>query len=217
LTYDCDVDQLFLPLLFPDLKVQIETIADEERPASYSIVVKVFKPISTGCLFNHLLRTPMRGDMENKRFLLFPRCVCELELFEGGQLFDDGALVFGEEPLESSLLRQWNRSIIIHNRSLSDIGGFSNDNGNPGSTKRIIDTLFEVLKIAGWSDDSSEVLMQYPDELRRQLQSEIGPRQIIVSLSTSSLFPLIEHVSRDKPICSLAFRLISYSYAFASH
>jgi hypothetical protein len=75
LSHECDIDEVFMTLLFPRLEVRVETFPKGRTQASQRVMrlaenfgdsvdmvvdIKVYKPVSNSCLFGQIMRTPMR-------------------------------------------------------------------------------------------------------------------------------------------------------------
>jgi hypothetical protein len=207
-SYDCDIGRDFFSLLFPDMKVQIRTISGDAydggtmAPVATPIFVKIYKPISTGCIFAHLLRTPMRESMQTKVFLAFPRFVTHLGFYGSGYFFDDGTLNAEETQAQSPLLQQpsFDRSICIHNSSLRGERTAATHLDNPGLlVKHTIESLLEILKLAVWSDGNS---VYRTGDLSDGASSEADHHvpHVLVNLLSCHLPILVEHVSRRQEV-----------------
>jgi hypothetical protein len=190
LACDCDIDEMFQPSLFPNLRVQIKTSDDGMEDCD----ITIYKSVGTGCLFNCVLKTPMRQSMTTRVFLPFPRCVYSVRLEGEGYLYDDGQLDFEEEyrstPLVGRRPSGYSNTIFVKHEALQQSTTPSAIARDPVSAKEVVGSLLDLLKIVGWSDRNLEAA---PDD-----HDAGGYRSpcIVVNLLTQHLPHLIERVSR---------------------
>lgn len=191
MAYDCDIDEMFLPSLFPNLRVQIKTSDDGMEDCD----ITIYKSVGTGCLLNCVLKTPMRQSMTTRVFLPFPRCVYSVRLEGGGYLYDDGQLDFEEEYRSTPLMGRrppgYFNTIFVQPEALQQSRTPSAIARDPVSAKHVVGSLIELLKIAGWSDRILEAAPEDHDA------GEYRSPCISVALLTQHLTYLIELVSRE--------------------
>jgi hypothetical protein len=167
-------------------------------PAASPIILKIYQPISTSCVFAHVLRTPMRGGTHLKVLLAYPRFVRDIVISRSGYLFDDGTLDFGGTQAESFLLQQpsFDRKLFIHDRNLFDTRpAWTRLNNSSESANHVIDSFLESLKMAARSHGS---LCYRSGDVEYEASNEVvyNVPDVFVNLLSCHLPLLVERVSR---------------------
>jgi hypothetical protein len=208
--YDCDIELVVFPSLFPGLQVQITT-SDNDLKDSGDLVhhpdqirIAVFKPVSIDCLFTCVLATPMRQSIRTKAFLAGPRLVHEVSLGPHGYIYDDGRLDLAGEHSWTPLCRHPS-TVKFDIFSLQPRGlhlGYEQSLLTPDAdfdsapVEHLVDSLFELMKIVGSSDIALRDGMNPSSD---DYESPVYPL-ITVHLSPKHLPRLIERVSQKKPL-----------------
>lgn len=180
---------MFVTSLFPRLKVAVDTFPRKHkqrimtfgeyvRHAVYKEVdIKIYKPISTSCIFGQVMRTPMRqATSENEdvpdhqargsnrsrtacdsNLLPSPLPVRNLVLDTAAYLYDDGKMDLQPIPLAAHPSRRspfnwkmYNDYFRLKHQSLRSPYAPSINPGNDFRATHIVDSLFETLKVAAW-------------------------------------------------------------------
>jgi hypothetical protein len=181
-------------------------------PAATEVAIDIYKPISTSCIFAHLLRTPMRESAQTGVWLAFPRFVTNLEFHGSGYLFDNGTLddlldnamgfTIEGEPIwvERPFLQQpsFDRRIYLRNETLlGEPTASITYSDDPGLLpKQVINSLLEVLKVVAMSDGTLGHRRNDPDRDVRLEPFGYESPHLIVNLLSCHLPILIERVSQ---------------------
>jgi hypothetical protein len=200
---DCDLDRKLLSLIFVNLKVQIETrYQNPSRDPPLiddKVNITIYRPVSSECFFNYLLKIPMRHSLNAKSWLGVPRYIGTVALVQGGYLYLDTKLVSAASGIISpllylptsrgehvALLRQRETRSSLSSSALFEEGVLA---------EHVASSFLELLKAAGWSHKAvfKEPIGRHDEEYIRGLPPT---PHIAVKLSTNQLSPLLQRVSR---------------------
>lgn len=143
--------------LLPSLAIEVQTWEDIQGglPRPNGADVRIYKPVATSCLFGTLLRTPMRQSVKAGAPMACSGLVSSFVLHEGGYLYaSERQYDEGKHAWKPNLKRQPLVAAISLNLRLpcdwSSISSSFRSEVIPA--KHVVDSLFELLKIATWSD-----------------------------------------------------------------
>lgn len=189
---------MLLRLIFRNLKVRLQsTSGDGYRKGRIDITI--FKPVSTNCLFMHLLKVPMRLSMNAKSFMGLPQHVGKVLLKQGGYLFPDKTPVSESSCIIGPLLylysARWEYVACLAQPELQFHLSTPAVCGEAVLSEHVEVSLWELLKVAGRSHGAVCEKGTVRSEKDYILKLPPTPR-IAVKLSTTQLSPLVQRVSR---------------------
>jgi hypothetical protein len=157
------------------------------------IAMKIFQPVSTGCLFSRLLRTPMCKSSESAEPTVFEAIPCYISdiSIEG-----DGYIYKNEEldRVEGQVLTPFLKRPVDETYSSTSLvytGSPSTPTLDSTDTKHSVGSLLELMKAVGWTDEGLD------DSLDERSPADRPSPRVAASLFSKDLAHLIERVSRE--------------------
>jgi hypothetical protein len=230
LTHGCGVDESALKAIFPNIKVLVETFGGgDDFPADY-VDVRIYKPISTSCVLDRLLWTPMRRRTmrtENvpprsrglthsagaNDFLPLPLPLGDLVLSRAGYLHNndntgDGLNIAPNSiiPIHESL---YHGTLVLKHYSLRSAQTLPICPRKSVIAKHIVHSLFALLKVAASHKTlDRQIAIWDAVNFGQPLKHHEGLR-VSVHLRAFDLWHLVDRVSRGGVITGIL--LILYS------
>jgi hypothetical protein len=193
-TYDCELDGMLLPLIFRNLKVRIESEILERNPRiddRININITIFRPVSSNCLFMHLLKVPMRHSITAESFLGLPRHVGEVLLAQGGYLYHAHDVT--NDPLLWLRSFGYRCAAFLRQQEIQYTPSPSVFSGEALLEEHMAISCFELLRAGGWS---FKAFLQGNSTETDDISGVARLPLIFVELSNYQLHVLIQRVSR---------------------